>query len=1014
MTLQSITIQSFGNESGVKKNKKGYLIADNAFVQLYNAYVWRDRVKKREGLKLLGRFRRIFTDKSFFAPVGTPYQVNLLVVTGFVSAANNANPGQITTPSPHGLSNGDLVFFTGVGGATGYNTNSPFTITVVDTLNFTVGADATAYGVYTSGGTWISNGSILATEPEAEIDPGSVEVVLGAVTFTDQGNGLLTSATPGNIGFINYITGDVELNYTGAPTTAVISYGYFPSFPGMGIFTREIAGINDEQTIFFDTKYAYIHDGGDFQEFTSSGITWNGTDSDFFWCTNYRGSEAADRLFFETNFVLSTGSPMRYTDGNTWTTFQPITAGSTTGNEENLGTVTTPWTTFNGTITGFANIIEGSVVITVGSLVFKDTPTDGTLVSSGSNTGSIDYTNGNITLNFDPALTGDEDVISIFASATGYLFTARILIPYYGRLLALNVYEGASIGAASNVFNRCRYSQVGSPIQEDAWRSDVFGKGGFIDAPTNEEIISARFYKNVLIVQFEKSTWRLQYIGEYGTPFIWERISSDWGSESTFSTVLFDEGVLAVGDKAIVASSGNNVDRIDLDIPDTVYSFRNNEGGTKRVHGVREFQKELVYWCYNDISVTEIGDQYFPNTTLVYNYRNNTFAFFRNNTTCFGEFQYPVGITWDREDIFWDDPDVLWDTPFQENYPAVAQANQQGFCHFFCTPDAEVSVDSIIDANDQESLSVREVTVTPIGATGRSHVDLAIVNHNLISNEWIYLDGLKYVDIDDPTDPLEGSTTLNSKIYLVSVTDIDTIRLFQWDVNLQQFYSNLEVVNVGDYMGGGVVALLPKLEILTKDFNPAKEAGENISTSYIDFLFDATPNTQINVTLRMNTSGNANANMVVGNTELSTINTLYGMITGISLSNPCEITSPNHGLLGDERILIQSVLGTVEVNGNQYTVTFVDENTFSINTNATGFTTYVSGGQWIQVSESFYTLGSNYAWYRFFANSYGQFVQLQLSYSNDQMSVLSTHQSDFVWNAMQIWFRPAGRNIFGR
>lgn len=1012
MTLQSITIHSFGNESGVKNNKKGYLIPDSAFVQLYNAYVFRDRIKKREGLKLLGRLRRIFSDKSFFDPAGTPYQVNLLVVTGFVSAANNANPGQITTTSPHNLTTGDLVFFTGVGGATGYNTNSPFTITVIDTLNFTVGADAAAYGAYTSGGTWISNRSLSATEPEAEIEPGSVEIDLGGEIFTDQGNGLITGVTPGNTGYIDYVSGDVYLTYTGAPATATISYNYFPSLPGMGIFPREIAGVNDEQTIFFDTKYAYIHTGGDFQEFTTSGVTWDGTDSDFFWCTNYRGSEAADRLFFETNFVLSAGSPMRYTDGNTWTDFQPILSGTST--EQTLGTVTTPWMTFNGTITGFANLIEGSVVITVGSLVFRDTPQDGTLVSSGSNTGTIDYSNGNVTLNFDPALAGDETVIATYSEPSSYLFTARILIPYYGRLLALNVYEGATIGGASNVFNRCRFSQVGSPIQEDAWRSDVFGKGGFIDAPTNEEIISARFYKNVLIVQFEKSTWRLQYIGEYGTPFIWERISSDWGSESTFSTVLFDEGVLAVGDKAIVASSGNNVERIDLDIPDTVYSFRNNEGGTKRVHGIREFQKELVYWCYNDISFTDLGDQYFPNKTLVYNYRNNTFAFFRNNTTCFGEFQYQVGITWDREDIFWDDPTVLWDTPFQENYPAIAQANQQGFCHFFCTPDAEVSVDSTINANDQESLSVREVTVTPIGATGRSTVDLTIINHNLASNEWIYLTGLTYVVITDPDVPVVGSTTLNDKIYLVSVTDVDTVRLFQWDVNLQQFYSNLVVDNEGDYMGGGVVALFPQLDILTKDFNPAKEGGENIQTSYIDFLFDATPNTQVNIILRMNTSGNANANGIVGNTELSTSNSAFGMITSVTLSNPCEITSPNHGMLDGETIVIQSVSGTIELNGNQYIVTFIDENTFSINADSTGYTAYQYGGQWIQVNQEFFTLTSKYSWYRFYANSYGQFMQLQLTYSNDQMSVLSTHQSDFVWEAMQIWFRPAGRNIFGR
>ncbi len=121
------------------------------------------------------------------------------------------------------------------------------------------------------------------------------------------------------------------------------------------------------------------------------------------------------------------------------------------------------------------------------------------------------------------------------------LFQALILIPYYGRLLALNTWEGLTAGgtgAAANFFARCRFSQIGDPTAVDAWRSDQFGKGGFLDAPTNESIISAAYFRNTLIVYFEYSTWQLRYIGEYGLPFIFERISSDFGSVSTFRIVV--------------------------------------------------------------------------------------------------------------------------------------------------------------------------------------------------------------------------------------------------------------------------------------------------------------------------------------------------------------------------------------------------------------------------------------------------------------------------------------------
>jgi len=842
--MQSIDISGF-NSGAQKKNKKPFLLVDDAFQELQNAYVWREELKKREGLQFVGRFRRIFTAGSIGNSAVSIWSFNI------------------------------------------YSTYIP----------------------------------AVAAEATAQIEPGSVIITIGVITFTDQGNGLLTSVTPGNSGFINYITGVVTLTHTaGAGVASTASFNYFPVLPSMGIWVREKAGINDEETIWFDTKYAYKIVAGNFQEFLSPSVTWDGTDSDFFWATNYNGSDSSQRLFFTTNFKVSAGSPMRYTDATTWTTFQPIVAA------------TLP----------------------------------------------------------DPTL----------------LFTARILIPYYGRLLALNTYEGTVIGTAQNFFARCRFSQIGSPIQADAWRSDIFGKGGFIDAPTNEEIISATFYKNTLIVQFERSTWRLQYIGEYGIPFIWERISSDFGSESTFSTVLFDNGVLAVADKAIVGATGGDVKRIDLDIPDTVYDFLNSNEGTKRVQGIRDFRKELVFWCYPDFN-TLYNLQYFPNKTLVYNYRNNTYSFFRNTITCFGNFQYDTAITWDQLDVFWDNYEVKWDSINQSKMPLIVSGNQQGFAHFYGYPDVETVADSTIDAIDQESLSVTAVTVN-----AGVDVILTIKNHNLQNDEIIYVTGLNYVVTTSPA--TLGSTTLNNTIYMVQHVDVDNIRIFAWDQSTSEFYSNFSVTNVGTYMGGGVVALFPKTYVETKDFNPAKQAGQNILCNSIDFLFDATVPSPMNIQLKMNTTLTAQANLIVGNQNIEQSNSKTGYIQNVTLSNPCIITSANHGLLTNDEISAEQVGGTTQLNSNNYTVTFIDINTFSINVDSTAFTPYTTGGYWVQSNQQYYTLSAQYTWHRFFANAYGQYMSVILTHNDEQMAQLSTHQQNFVLNAMKIYFRAAGTNIFGK
>lgn len=769
MSLQPIYVA--GSSVGLENDKKPFLLTEQAFQYLNNGYVWRERVKKREALRLLGRLRRFFTDFSLGNSGASPWTFNIyativpaiipeanaeidagavtitigaivfsdFVKSGAITAATNADPCQITSAN-HRLTTGDYITITLVTGMTELNGGS-FQITVVDANNFTLdNTDSTNFGVYTGGGQWD--------------------------TVTAQGNGFLVSPTAGNSGIINYLTGDVTLTHTaGAGIATTITFGYFPALPVMGIFVRDISNVNDEETIFFDTKYAYRFVGGGFQEVVINTV-WDGSDSDFFWCTNYRGVTNDIRLFFVTNDFNSATVPMRYFDSAACFSFTPGIAGAT--------------------------------------------PT-----------------------------TAD----------TTFLLQARILIPYYGRLLALNTTEGAALGGGVNFFNRCRFSQVGDPTQATvvgppfvggAWRSDVFGKGGFIDAPTNEAIISAAFVKNTLIVFFERSTWQLRYVGEYGLPFLWERISSDLGCESTNSPIIFNDGALAVGDKAIISANAVGVERIDLKIPDFVFNIRNAQNGVDRVVGIRDFPKELVYWCCSDSEL----QRKFPNQVLLYNYRNNTWALFRDNVTFFGTFQPELAITWGRFDIFWKSMEITWaDVETQEQFPFVVSGNQQGFIHFY--------MDNTVD---EESLAISAINV------GVTPVQLTVANHNLETGETIYITDILY----------DTSTDLNDRIYSVVRIDDNTIALQEWDFT-NEVYVDVTSVSVGTYTGKGRIALFPILYLQTKDFNPFEQQGQQMKLAYIDFQTDATPSSAVTVQLFINgAQADLQANLIVGNKNVET------------------------------------------------------------------------------------------------------------------------------------------------
>lgn len=828
-SLQQIPI--FGSASGLQTNVKPFLLPDQAFQKLNNAYIYRDRVKKREGLRFLGRLRRAISIESL-----------------------------------------------GVSGV------SPWTFNVYSTLAIPI-----------------------TGEPNAEIQSGDATflITVGVDTFIDLGNGTLQRNDGNTQSTINYVTGNITLVLTVAPgTAATITFHYFPLLPTMGIDVRETQNINNEQTIFFDTKYAYIYSNPNFDEFIP-GFTWTGSDSDFFWCTNYRGSTPDARLFFETNFVNSATSPMRYTDlaAIAWTDFKPA------------------------------------------------------------------------------------------VDATNFLITAKILIPYYGRLLALNVYEGPNYGiGASNIFNRCRFSQIGSPIAADAWRSDQFGKGGFIDAPTSEQIMSATFFKNTLIVRFERSTWQLRYVGEYGLPFLWERISSDFGADSAFSDVLFDDFVLSVGDKAITASTASGTKRIDLQIPDTVFSFKNANNDNQRIQSARDFRKETVYWNYVGTADESSVQGKFPNHVLIYNYRNNTYGIFRDNVTAFGTFQNPNGITWDSTDVLWQDTNVTWDDPGEQSlYPDIVCGNQHGFISIYADID---------QTEDDTSLTITAIDLTSIPIT------LTVPNHNFSQNEIIYLTGTLFVDsMNVSVDP-----GINNQIYLVTVIDDDNIQLYKWNGTN---YVSVTTSFTYTYIGGGKIALFPLMEVQTKDFNPFQQDGQQLKLSYIDFLTDASPGAAVAIKLFINSSDSVQGNLLVGNEEVETSNNSFGYLSNVSLTNPCQVTSIQHGLTTGQNINISQVIGTTQLNNNNYTITIIDDDNFTLDgIDATAFGAYVSGGRWDANSSIYYLPSSIYTWHRFYATSFGQYINVLITYDDVLRNQLNTYTSKFEMNAFNIWVRRGGKIVF--
>lgn len=719
--------------TGLQTDLKPWLIAEDAFQQLQNAYVFRGRVRKR--------FGSVYTGSEF--------------------------PNTFVQPNYSRL---------------GIN---------VGTTN----ADT---------------GNLLVTVPGVIFEPGQ-QFLIGTQIFTVPATGTpvnLLATTGSGTGTFNTTTGALVI--TGAALNTIV--WYYTGQPVMGLTQYDNQVLDNIPSFAFDTQFVYKFAGGQWVRETGGNPIWHGTDINLFWATNWKGITNNVPNMFVTNYQVTNpnGAPVD-TDDPIWF--------------------------YDGSIWG-------------------------------------DYTN------FDSGTNGIFKYTTIRADGS-FLQTSRILVAFKERLLALNTIEyNASDPAGNQLFvNRCRFTLSGTPFATNtvvvgsdianasfAWLeprqnltvtvgvavANASGAGaGFIDATTDESIVSAEFIKDRLIVYFEKSTWELVYTGNQLLPFYWQKINTELGSDSTFSIVPFDKEVLAIGNVGVHSCSGANVQRIDEKIPDEIFKLNEQPTAAVRVTGIRDFYVETVYWAYPDDEAKR-----YPNQMLVYNYRNGSWAKNNDVVTAMGYFDSQTGTTWlSSAPQTWSQANFAWNSgSAATNFRQVIMGNQQGYVFIAA---ADVSTNAAV-------MSV--TTMTQVGIT----IQMKIIAHTLVNNDYIEVRNLQSVTITDAN----GN---NPSIFLVTVIDVNTIAIG---------YNNYPLILTGTYAGGAVVARVSNIQILSKQWNPYVNKGRNFYLARIDFCVQRTGDGEI--TVDYFPSGSQLSMLMQGNG--GTVGTQANMGTGVLETRPYDPT----------------------------------------------------------------------------------------------------------------------------
>ena len=800
-------------QTGLKKDLDSYLIPEDAFPVLENAYLWRGRVYKKGGYVRLG------------------------------AESNFTYSGRL-----------------GI-------------------RNFTIGTRGAGADTY--------NLTITTNPLDLTIQPGTLLITDGVTTFVDNGTGGFT-ITPGAngtmLGVTNYTTSAINIRFNVGNNGAPVVAGYLiqpnANSPVMGLAEFDIEDQIETNLVAFDLVSAYqfnrntsvfnqtrFYKSETFPKMqtTTNLVNWTGIDTNFFWTSNYEGALFATNNVPGAHFYSITAVTFGMTTQITTSVANNLQVGDvvyinncTIASPDNLDGKTGLVTVAGNPFTCDINSAGSGAYTGPSGIVWTPTLTkanggDGIRWFDGFTAGNTPATGW---VNFNPPLDS--------GPIPQILLGALIVIPYKNYLLALNTVEGTSLATGVRFSNRVRWSSVEGPLPNQTvyyappypvnspgqpinpgneWYSQPFNTGGFRDAPTSEDIISAQFIKDTLIVYFESSTWQLSYTGNGIEPFIFQKINTEIGATSTFSVVPFDKNVLSIGPNGTYACDSINIDRIDRIIPDEVFNFLTVNNANARIQGIRDFYGESVQWTFLDNNQNPFSA--YPTKTLYYNYLNNSFSVFKNCFTCFGHFYINSNLTWATAANTFDFYDRPWNSyGSQSGFPIVVSGNQQGFVF-----QMQNSNGSLIGFNDN-SLVIQNITAGPPSV-------FTVINHNLQVGDTIYIEGIN------------GSFApggFNGNIYQV-VNDLNyTVNTFAvWD-------QNGNYVSFGGYIFGGFISIADNFSIQTKNLNPNFAQGKSVRMGYTDFYLENIPDSQVTVYLFLN-DDNEDIENAAENHTLSLIDT---------------------------------------------------------------------------------------------------------------------------------------------
>lgn len=805
--------------------------------------------------------------------------VNGLNLQATITGATQAS--QCVLTCVNSFQAGDSIMISGVVGMTQLNGNE-YQIVFQTPNSITINIDSTLFSSYTSGGNIIDISSSVVNNLTFTTSAATTN------TFDINANTSAASAYTGNgvaSTFSNPSTGAFTVQFNPAFSsngTILADFSYFPNIPVMGLKTfipfspaLTFSSIPQNQLVAFDTTYSYQVNQNDinspfydvsFYKNSGNPVVWTGEDYQQFWTWNYQGA------LWTTNgvpgFQYQKITSISYVDSTDLTltiTSSPAIVGDYVWINE-ISATNTPsnYKTINGQTGKVTAIGAGTITVNFPNAnIANDSYTGGIIqyltVSVPGQGDGIRWYDGDPTgdasttgwVNFSPPLSQFNPISG--NTSIQYLVGATAVVAFKDRLLFLGAYVSTSAPVQEFLQDTVIYSQNGTayytaswdgtvatptytPIlvptdqtaTPSAWYTSPAGFGGFVSAGIDQPIVSVNNNEDVLLVGFPGRQTRLVYTSNDYIPFLFYSINSEIGSGSTFAGVTLDQGGLTFGQYGLALTTQTSTARIDLVIPDQVFEIQSINNGRQRVCAIRDYRNEWIYFTYPSGSSPYV----YPTQSLLYNYRDNTWATFDENFTTYGTFKFLKDFTWSNNPYTtWGATHESWTSGVKlAGYPNVIGGNQQGF----------VMIKGNDDTSEEPSGYISNVVIT--GSFPQQIITITSTNHCLNSTyDYVYIQGVL------------GVTGINNTIRQVLNTTTNT-----FTVNLN--VAGVPLIPTGTYLGGGTFSRFSVPYMQTKQFPVYWEQGKKTRIGTQRYLFDVTDLGQVTAEIFLSQNADQAAN----------------------------------------------------------------------------------------------------------------------------------------------------------